>query len=139
MSIRKLFSTNLIGLFIVLTSIGMVACKDDEEPTIGEMIFIDLDSNLVPNVNVILQCTSSVQRPCNVYIESVTDSKGKLSKTFEEPKILNVSGAVLTDVIVAYDSLLRPIYQQDSLFVEGTINIKKFQTTRKVFQMDTLR
>ena len=142
MSFKNLIGIKIFGLFLIALGATMTSCNNDEDPTVAELIFIDLDSNMVPNVEIVLDCTTSLQLPCNVHIEGQSDESGRYSRVFDEPKILNVNGKAYTEILDGAETLANgniiPVRKLDSLFVQGTINIKKYQTNKKVFQMDTI-
>ena len=90
----------VVGL-MAMTMLFVVSCKEEIEPTNGEVRVLDEDGNPVPYATILLTCTSSVNRPCDIEIEGTADENGVYSREFDLPKVLELTaGGNLYDTII---------------------------------------
>ena len=121
---QLLFTTLLVGVIFV------TSCKKDPEPTIAEVRVVTSDGEPVPNANVTLACTSSVNKPCEVEITGIADKNGVFTHEFDLPSVLLITAAGnLYDTIIngtIPDTTLT--FVKDTICGFSTISIKPEQT-----------
>lgn len=79
--------------FLSLVIFGLQSCEDEIEPTTAQIYVIDEEGNPVSDANVILACTSSINKICDIELEGVTNSKGKVVFDLELPAVLQVEAS----------------------------------------------
>ena len=134
---KNIFQLTLSTLFIGI--IFVTSCKKDPEPTIAEVRVVTSEGEPVPNADVILSCTSSVNQPCEVEIIGKAVKNGVFTHEFELPSVLlitaagNIYDTIITGTIP--DTTLTLV--KDTICGFSTISIKPEQTTvQKVILYD---
>ena len=116
---------------MAMTMLFVVSCKEEIEPTIAEVRVVDEDGDPVPYATVLLTCTSSVNKPCEIEIEGIADKNGVYSKEFELPKVLELTaGGNLYDTIITGtlpDTQMT--FVKDTICNTSFISIKPEQTS----------
>jgi hypothetical protein len=122
---------NVVVSVILLGFVFMMSCNNDVEPTVAEIRVIDLNGNPVPNADIVLSCTSSVNKPCDIEIFGVADENGVFTETFDLPKVLEITAAGNlhdTQIIGTLPDTIM-IITKDSICGTSFISIKPEQTS----------
>lgn len=132
---------NIFNIVVFTAVVGFVfvsSCKKDPEPTIAEIKVVTQDGVPVPNANVTLTCTSSVNLPCEIEIHGVADENGVFTQEFDLPKVLivNAAGNLYDTIISGFPDTTMTLIK-DTICGQTTISIKPEQTsTQKVILYD---
>jgi hypothetical protein len=115
-------------LFLFFVTVFM-SCKEEVAPTVLEIQVLNEDGDAVPNADIVLACTSSVDLPCNVEIIGQTDENGFYSKEFDLPKVLeiSVSAIVLDSQLLGLTGMWQ--IKKDSVCGGSFVSIKPEETT----------
>jgi len=133
---------NIFNIVVFTVAIGFIfvsSCKKDVEPTIAQIKVLTKDGVPVPNADVLLTCTSSVNLPCEIEITGKTDENGVFTKEFDLPKVLivNASGNIYDTQYIGDFPDTQWIITKDTICGQTTISIKPEQTsTQKVILYD---
>ncbi len=93
---KALKMRNIFNIVVSLSLIGFVfitSCKNTVPDTIAEVRVLTEAGNPVPFANIILACTSSVNKPCEIEIFGTADKNGIYTHKFDLPKVLEVTAA----------------------------------------------
>lgn len=108
-------------------TLGFVGCRNEDDPTIGEITVYDENGQVVQGAQVRLYCT---EQDCIVEDEATSNSSGITRHEFFQPMVLAVE-AVKLDTTVT-DTGVPPnvgfIIDIDSAYGEGFITIEKHKT-----------
>jgi len=122
-----IFTTVLLFLF--------VGCKEENDPTIVQIIAVTEDGAVVPNAVIQFDCESSFDppRPCAAELVGEANRNGFYEREFSSPSVLRVSAFKIdrdtTVLWILPDTNL--IITSDSLCGETFVSIQEFSTTRK--------
>ena len=125
---------NVFNVFIFLFLSGflfIMSCKDKTEPTIAEIRVINQLGEPIPYADVVLACTSSINKPCEIEIIGVADKNGVYEHTFDLSKVLTIyaSGNRHDTQITGIQPDTIMTITKDSICGESLISIKPEQTT----------
>lgn len=132
---KKVFLT---FTFYLLLSSFFVACSNDdddvdEDATVGEVMTLDSDGEIVSGSTVKLDCESSINQPCDIEITGITDETGIFRREFELPMVLRVRAhRIVVDTTV--EGTLPDTIQtitRDSICGETYISIIEGQVNRQ--------
>ncbi len=125
---------NIVVAFMALGMVFIVSCKKEITPTIGEVLVLNEDGFPVPFADVMLTCTSSVNKPCEIEIIGQTDKDGLFTQEFALPKVLEITaGGNLYDTIIQGslpDTTMT--FVKDTICGTSFISIKPEETSRQV-------
>lgn len=125
------------SIFNIVISLGLVgfvfitSCKSDVPETIAEVRVFTEDGDPVPYADIILACTSSVNRPCEIEIFATADKNGIYTHKFDLPSVLEVTAAGNIHDTQIFGTLpdTTMIITKDSICGETFISIKPEQTS----------
>lgn len=125
MKLTKAFLSFSVGvLSLAITTVG---CRNNDDPTIGEITVYDKNGDLVSGARVRLYCN---QQDCVVEEEETSNGSGITRHEFTQPMVLVVE-AVKLDTTVT-DTGVPPnigfIISIDSAYGESFITIEKHKT-----------
>ncbi len=125
---------SIFNIAVVATILGFLfvsSCKKDVEPTIAEIHVVSKDGVPIPNADIMLTCTSSVNRPCEIEIIGKADKNGVYTKEFDLPMVLLVTGAgnILDSQLVNVLPDTQWIITRDTICGFTTISVKPEQTS----------
>lgn len=131
------FRIQIVSWF--LTLVGVVAftvtgCKkESDDPTDIVVTVLTDEGQRVPFANITFQCESTINRPCELVIERVTNEIGVYERRFSEPKVLRINAykIVADTLIVGIPPNTYPQITRDSLCGEAYITIREFATSRQ--------
>lgn len=127
---------NLFNIVVALTTLGMVfivSCKEDITPTIGEVVVVDENGDRIPFADIMLTCTSSVNKPCEIEIIGKADKNGLFSQEFDLPKVLEITagGNLYDTIIVGTLPDTKMTFLKDTICGSSFISIKPEETSRQ--------
>ena len=128
---------NIVVFFSLISFVFITSCKDDTPPTIAQVKVLNQLGEPIPNADVVLACTSSVNQPCDIEIVGVADENGLFEHTFDLPQVLTVyaSGNRHDTQILGVLPDTTMIITKDSICGESLISIKPEQTSLKTITL----
>jgi hypothetical protein len=121
-----------VVLGVVLIGFAFItSCKETIPDTVAEVRVIDENGEPVPFADIIMACTSSVNKPCEIEIFATADKNGVYVRNFDLPKVLEVTAAGNlrdTQIIGALPDTTM-IITKDSICGVTFISIKPEQTS----------
>lgn len=105
------------------------SCREEVEPTIAQITVVTKDGDVVPFADIILSCTSSVNRPCEFELIGKADKDGVFTHEFDLPKVLEItaSGNIYDTIILGSLPDTTMIFIKDTVCGTSLISIKPEQ------------
>jgi hypothetical protein len=119
-----------VGILLIAATVFVTSCKEEVAPTVLEIQVVTDSGEVVPYADILLTCTSSVNKPCEIEIMAQADANGFYTREFDLPKVLEVTvGAMLVDSMLVG---IPPVWvvEEDSVCGASFVSIKPEETTR---------
>lgn len=124
--------------FYLLLSGFFVACNNDdddvdEDATVGEVMTLDAEGEVVGGSTVSLDCESSINQPCDIEITGTADENGIFRHQFKLPKVLRVRAHKIVIDTTVEGTLpdTNQIITRDSICGETYISVIEGEVSRQ--------
>ena len=132
----RTIQTFLRNASIAFLMVLAIACKkDDDDDTTGiaQILVVNTEGEHVPYAIVEMECESSIDKPCDVFVTGYTDATGFYETEWTYNKVLKVNAyKVVTDTqVLGTLPDTTQVITADSTCGETYISIKTGETTQQ--------
>tara|TARA_B100000780_G_C21119387_1_gene453284 strand:- start:255 stop:680 length:426 start_codon:yes stop_codon:yes gene_type:complete len=132
---NRTIQTFLRTASFIFLSVFAIACNndDDDDTGVAQVVVVNMNGNRVPQAIVELECESSIDRPCDIFVTGYTDGVGVYETEWTYNKVLKVNAfKVVRDTqIVGVIPDTTHVITADSTCGESYISIRSGETTRQ--------